>query len=161
MVSDLHLNPSIDDGVDGVYIMYDGKYTAYQAKFRSLRRSPTSNELNNFWSEAEYADQRMVIANSMTLPNDVKRRSNAIFVLGHMFDQLPIEFFDYLYDSALAIHNRTSREFGKTKYKPRDYQKLIIDACINGFKESDRGKVIAACAAGKTLISLGIRKNAK
>lgn len=152
----LHLNPSIDDGVDGVYKMFDGRYTAYQAKFRSLRRSPSSNELNNFWSEAEYADQRMIIANSMSLPSDVDRRNNAVFVLGHMFDQLPGEFFDYLYDSALAMHNNRAGGYGRTKYKPRPYQSDIIKACVEKFKDNDRGKVIAACAAGKTLISLWV-----
>lgn len=156
VISGLHMNPSIDDGVDGVYKMYDGRYTAYQAKFRSLRRSPTSNELNNFWSEAEYAAQRMVIANSMSLPSDVERRSNAVFVLGHMFDQLPSEFFDYLYDVSLAHHNQRAGGYGKIKFKPREYQETIIDACVEGFKTNDRGKVIAACAAGKTLISLWV-----
>lgn len=156
VISDLHLNPSIDDGVDGVYKMYNGRYTAYQAKFRSARRSPTSNELNNFWSEAEYADQRMVVANSMSLPNDVERRSNAVFVLGHLFDQLPTEFFDYLHDVSLAYHNQRSNGFEKIKFKPRGYQEAIIDACVKGFETNDRGKVIAACAAGKTLISLWV-----
>ena len=156
IINKLHMNPSIDDGVDGVFVMYDGSYAAYQAKFRSFRRSPTSNELNNFWSEAEYADQRMVIANSMSLPSDVERRSNATFVLGHIFDQLQGEFFAFLYDSACADHERRRGSFGKKKYTPRDYQKAIIEACVNGFKKADRGKVIAACAAGKTLISLWV-----
>lgn len=157
----LNLNPSIDDGVDGVYRMFDGRYTAYQAKFRSLRRSPTSNELNNFWSEAEYADQRMIIANCMSLPSDVDRRGNAVFVLGHMFDQLPSDFFDFLYDAAVAIHNKRAGRYGRVKFQPRPYQKDIIDACVTGFQESDRGKVIAACAAGKTLISLWVSEEIK
>lgn len=152
----LHLNPSIDDGVDGVYKSYDGRYTAYQAKFRFNRRVPSSNELNNFWSEAEYADQRMIIANSMSLPQDVDRRNNAVFVLGHMFDQLPDEFFAYLYDAANALHNNHTIGYGKEKYKPRSYQQEIIDACVSKFQDNDRGKVIAACAAGKTLISLWV-----
>lgn len=156
VINTLHLNPQIDDGVDGVYVMYDGEYTSYQAKFRSLRRSPTSNELNNFWSEAEYSDQRMVIANAMSLPSDVERRNNAVFVLGHMFDQLSEDFFDYLYENAVAMHDQRTGNNQKKKYSPRDYQKTIIDACINGFKTDNRGKVIAACAAGKTLISLWV-----
>lgn len=161
VIAKLNMNPSIDDGVDGVYVMYDGKYTAYQAKFRSMRRSPTSNELNNFWSEAEYADQRMVIANCMSLPNDVERRSNAVFVLGHMFDQLTTEFFEFLYESALAAHEKRNGNFVREKYKPRDYQKDVISECVNGFKKNNRGKIIAACAAGKTLISLWVSEEMK
>lgn len=161
VIAKLNMNPSIDDGVDGVYVMYDGKYTAYQAKFRSMHRSPTSNELNNFWSEAEYADQRMVIANCMSLPNDVERRSNAVFVLGHMFDQLTTEFFEFLYESALAAHEKRNGNFVREKYKPRDYQKDVISECVNGFKKNNRGKIIAACAAGKTLISLWVSEEMK
>ena len=156
VISALNMNPNIDDGVDGVYTTFDDKYTAYQAKFRSLRRSPSSNELNNFWSEAEYADQRMIIANCMSLPSDVERRSNAVFVLGHMFDQLTSEFFEYLFENAKAAHEKRTSGFGKIKFKPREYQEDIIDACVKGFQTEDRGKIIAACAAGKTLISLWV-----
>lgn len=157
----LNLNPAIDDGVDGVYRMFDGRYTAYQAKFRSLRRSPTSNELNNFWSEAEYADQRMILANCTSLPSDVARRSNAVFVLGHMLDRLPSDFFDFLYATAVAIHNKRAGGYGRVRFQPRPYQREIIDACVTGLQEGDRGKVIAACATGKTLISLWVSEQMK
>ena len=162
IISTLHMNPNIDDGVDGVYSSMGGRLTAYQAKFRSMRRSPSSNELNNFWSEGEYADQRLVIANSMSLPQDVNRRNNAIFVLGHMFDQLTREFFTFLYENAKASHEKRVAPFArKEKFSPRPYQKEIIDSCVAGFKENDRGKVIAACAAGKTLISLWVSEELK
>ncbi len=156
IIQKLNMNPSIDDGVDGVCERYDGGYVAYQAKFRSMRRSPSSNELNNFWAEAEYAQQRMIIANSKSLPNDVLRRSNAAFVLGHVFDQLPQEFFDYLYECACSAHSKRTDAHEKKRFTPREYQEKIIEACIDGFKKEDRGKVIAACAAGKTLISLWV-----
>lgn len=147
---------SADDGVDGVYVSLDGKYTAYQAKFRTNRKAPTSNELNNFWAEAEYADTRLVIANAMTLPSDVEKRKNNLFVLGYVFDQLPEDFFDYLYAEALARKAKIAAPVVREKYHPRLYQEEIISAAVSGFQSSDRGKIIAACAAGKTLISLWI-----
>jgi superfamily II DNA or RNA helicase len=147
---------SSDDGVDGVYVTYDGKYVAYQSKFRTGRNKPTSNELNNFWAEAEYADLRLVIANAMVLPADVKKRKNNIFILGHLFDALTTDFFDYLYAEANNKRSPSSGASKVEKYKPRDYQSKIIDAVVEGFRTSDRGKVIAACAAGKTLISLWV-----
>lgn len=147
---------SADDGVDGVYISTDGKYTAYQAKFRTNRKSPTSNELNNFWAEAEYADTRLVIANAMALPSDVEKRKNNLFVLGHIFDQLPEDFFAYLYAEATARTTKSGVPVVREKYKPRQYQEDVIAAAVNGFQNNDRGKIIAACAAGKTLISLWI-----
>ena len=154
---------SSDDGVDGLYITNDGKYVAYQAKFRTNRKSPTSNELNNFWAEAEYADTRLVIANATTLPSDVKKRKNNLFILGHIFDQLQDDFFSYLYSEAIARKTNNTTPIVREKYRPRQYQDDIINAAINGFQDSDRGKIIAACAAGKTLISLWIseRMNTK
>lgn len=150
--SKLKLSPA-DDGVDGVYVSIDGKYTAYQAKFRTNRKTPTSNELNNFWTEAEYADVRLIIANAMTLPNDVKKRKHNLFVLGYIFDQLPEEFFDYLYAETTARKNSSVIPVVREKYRSRTYQEEIIQAAVDGFYSNDRGKIIAACAAGETLIS--------
>ena len=84
-----------DDGVDGLFITTDGKATVYQAKFRSGRKSPPSNELNNFWAEGEYADYRLVIANATSLPADVQKRKNNLSVLVNAFDDLPADFFDF------------------------------------------------------------------
>lgn len=145
-----------DDGVDGVYITVDGKYTAYQSKFRTNRKAPTSNELNNFWAEAEYADTRLVIANEMSLPSDVEKRKNNLFVLGHIFDQLPEDFFEYLYAEATARKTKSNVPVVREKYKLRQYQEDVIAAAVNSFQNNDRGKIIAACASGKTLISLWI-----
>ena len=146
-----------DDGVDGVFITLDNTVTAYQAKFRSGRKPPTSNELNNFWSEAEYAHHRLVIANSSGLPSDVVKRKNNLFVLGYLFDELPKDFFDFLNDSANQISNDiSSASTSLQKFTPREYQKPMIDAAIEGFKQHDRGKIIAACGTGKTLVSMWI-----
>ena len=44
-------------------------------------------------------------------------------------------------------------------YEPKDYQKKAIKACIDGFKNHDRGKLIMACGTGKTLTSLRLTEN--
>jgi len=149
----LHLSQR-DDGVDGVIHRIDGSWIAYQAKFRSHRRSPNSNELNNFWAEAEYADFRIVISNSVSLPVDVEKRKNYGVVLAHMFDDLNSEFFEYLFAEANATNLDATR--AAAKFQPREYQQEMVDAAVAGFKEHDRGKIIAACAAGKTLVSLWV-----
>lgn len=141
-----------DDGVDGVFVTLDGKYTAYQAKFRSQRRSPSSNELNNFWAEAEYADNRLVIANCASLPRDTGKRKCGSTVLVDKFDALDTDFFEYLYNAALSGNAIATKE----KLEPMEFQKPIIDSVIKGFETVDKGKIIAACATGKTLISLWI-----
>lgn len=42
----------------------------------------------------------------------------------------------------------------ETRLRPRDDQRQAIDACVEGFKEHDRGKLVMACGTGKTLTSL-------
>lgn len=141
-----------DDGVDGVFITIDGKYTAYQAKFRSCRRSPASNELNNFWAEAEYADNRLVIANCASLPRDTGKRKCGSSVLVDKFDLLSNDFFDFLFNAVTSGCLENTRE----KLSPKDFQIPIIKAAVDGLNTVDKGKIIAACATGKTLISLWI-----
>ena len=139
-----------DDGVDGVFVTTDGKYTAYQAKFRSHRRCPSSNELNNFWAEAEYADNRLVIANCPALPKDTGKRKSGSTVLVDKLDSLGDDFFEYLYEVANGADS-AGREH---KLSPMEFQKPMIESVVKGFNTVDRGKIIAACATGKTLISL-------
>lgn len=141
-----------DDGVDGVFVTTDGKYTAYQAKFRSCRRSPASNELNNFWAEAEYADNRLVIANCASLPRDTGKRKCGSSVLVDKFDLLSNDFFDFLFNAVTSGCLENTRE----KLSPKDFQIPIIKAAVDGLNTVDKGKIIAACATGKTLISLWI-----
>jgi predicted helicase len=146
-----------DDGVDGLIIYSNGLSAGYQAKFRSKRASPSSNELNNFWSEAEYCDFRLVITNASRLPSDVKKRRSQLTVLVERFDSLPPEFFKQLHDWAIGSNRRPQA----TKAKPRDYQKDILDAVTEGFAKVDRGKVVAACGIGKTLIALWVSEAVK
>lgn len=143
-----------DDGVDGVMVTNQGKYIAYQAKFRSGRVPPSSNELNDFWSEAEYADYRLVIANSFRLPTDTTKRRNQMSVLVDKFENLDSDFFHSLYYS-LEIDD-TASKLKHTKFTPKPFQTEIINSVSTGFEAVDRGKVIAACASGKTLVSMWI-----
>ena len=139
-----------DDGVDGLIIDTRGRSIAYQAKFRSNRISPPSNELNNFWSEAEYSDFRLVITNATRLPSDVRKRKGQLAVLAERLDTLPAEFFEELYRWAISSKPRLP----VTKATPRAYQIEILNAVEEGFSKVNRGKVVAACGIGKTLIAL-------
>lgn len=137
-----------DHGVDGVILRNDGKLIAYQAKFRTNRLSPTYSELATFWTESEHADYRLIISNSTKLPNETVRRKNQIVVLSEILDSLDSNFFVSLKQMAQ----------GKIPIKgilptPRDYQQKIIDDIISSFESNSRGKLIAACGIGKTLIA--------
>lgn len=93
-----------------------------------------------------------MIANCPALPKDTGKRKGVSTVLADKFDSLEDDFFEYLYEAANGADSA-----GRTrKLSPMEFQKPIIDAAVKGFSTVDRGKIIAACAAGKTLMSLWI-----
>lgn len=139
-----------DYGVDGVFINEAGDYIAWQAKYRSRRSALTSRELSTFWAEAEYADFRLVISNTHILPSVAHKKSGHLSVLVDRFISLEEDFFTSLNDSAVS----QAIQITKNKKTPRPYQAEILKDIISGFDRADRGKLIAACGIGKTLIAL-------
>lgn len=139
-----------DYGVDGVYINEANEYVAWQAKFRTGRAALTSRELSTFWAEAEYADYRLVISNTHVLPSVAHKKSGHLSVLVDRFVSLDNDFFESLTSTA----NAGSIQIKHTKKQPRQYQNEILQDVLSGFKSADRGKLIAACGIGKTLIAM-------
>jgi predicted helicase len=144
-----------DNGVDGVYITTKGKYIAWQAKFRSKRATLTARELSTFWAEAEYADYRLIISNTSKLPTVAGKKSGHLSLLVDHFEGLKDDFFANLY----GYFSDSSFDIIRTQKTPRDYQQEILTSIVDGFKENNKGKVIAACGIGKTLISLWATEN--
>lgn len=146
-----------DNGVDGVIVRNDGKTIAYQVKFRSAHAIPTAQELSTFWAESEYADMRLICANCTSLPKVSSKKKNQMSILLDTFLNLDATFFaDFLKylqgDSALSPVE---------KFTPHDYQQKLIDQILAGFATNDRGKLIAACGIGKTLIAMWIHEALK
>jgi len=140
---------SSDYGVDGVFTLEDGLVAAYQAKFRTNRGSATVRELATFWAESGRADYKYVIANATSLPKQADKHGKSI--LADKFDSLDEDFFDNLYSICSGEKKR------KVNIAvPEAYQERMISRTLNGFQKNDRGKLIAACGAGKTLVSLWI-----
>lgn len=138
----------VDHGVDGIIIRKDNKIVAYQVKFRSNGLAPTYKELSTFWTESEYADFRLIFANTKNLPKPTKKRRNQMSILIDTLENLDELFFTNV-SEYVAKKNLTKRK----KVKPRNYQSEIINNILNGFKSENRGKLLAACGVGKTLIS--------
>ncbi|MCX8047986.1 MAG: DEAD/DEAH box helicase family protein, partial [Anoxybacillus gonensis] len=137
-----------DHGVDGVIVRKDGKLVAYQVKFRSDRIPPSYSELATFWTESEYADFRLIITNATRLPEATERRKQQMAILSDTLEQLDSEFFQnlkQLIEGQIPIR--------KEPHKPRGYQEKIINDVLKHFEEADRGKLLAACGTGKTLIA--------
>lgn len=139
-----------DFGVDGVNVLHSGAIEAWQAKFRSGRKMPTFAELSTFWSEAENADIRRIIANSKDLPAVSVKKQNHRQTLVDKLLQLDDDFFELFYRFALD----TDTIISPVKLKPRPHQEKMISAVLGGFEDHDRGKLIAACGTGKTLVGL-------
>lgn len=142
-----------DNGVDGVIVRNDGKIVAYQAKFRSQRGIPTAQELSTFWAESEYADFRLIIANCASLPKVANKKKNQLSILIDSF--LPLDSIFFTNFSNYMIGTEPTPVI---KYSPRPYQRQMLEDIKSGFHANDRGKAIAACGIGKTLVALWLQE---
>lgn len=145
-----------DNGVDGVIERNDGNYVAYQVKFRSNRSIPTAQDLSTFWAESEYADYRLIIANCPILPKVSDKKKNQLSLLVDSFLDLDEDFFINFKNSIIE-----KPLIKKEKYLPLPYQRKILDDIKSGFKNHDRGKLIAACGIGKTLTAMWLQEEMK
>lgn len=141
-----------DNGVDGVILHSDNTCSAYQVKFRS-NRSLSYTETATFWGEAENFEHRILITNSEEISTKITKKNKSSFFSFADFCSLDSNFFEELF-KFFNSSNPKSFPILYKKLKPRDYQKKLIMDIITGFKNENRGKLIAACGVGKTLIAL-------
>ncbi|NMC61288.1 MAG: DEAD/DEAH box helicase family protein [Candidatus Methanofastidiosa archaeon] len=139
-----------DSGVDGLIILNSGKAAAYQAKFRNNREKPSYAELSKFWAEARHIDYHYTVANCYDLTELSEKNEKHLAILVDEFERLDESFFDEFY--IYLNEDKIERIF----FEPYDFQKRMISKVIEGFKDNDRGKLIAACGTGKTFVSLKI-----
>ncbi|MEG0962858.1 MAG: DEAD/DEAH box helicase family protein [Lachnospiraceae bacterium] len=150
-----------DNGVDGVIVRNDGKTIAYQVKFRSARAVPTAQELSTFWAESEYADMRLICANCVNLPKVSSKKKNQMSILLDTFMGLNSDFFDSF---LLYLQGSTSSTLKLAKATPDGdhiYQQELIGQIVDGLSKDERGKFIAACGIGKTLIAMWVHEAMK
>lgn len=152
-----------DNGVDGVIVRNDGKTIAYQVKFRSGHAVPTAKELATFWAESEYADYRLICANCANLPKVSGKKKNQMSILLDKFLTLDSAFFEeflkYL-EGDMSARPVVKKAVPEGAYQ---YQQQLINQITDGLSRHDRGKFIAACGIGKTLIAMWVQesRNAK
>lgn len=143
---------AVDYGIDGVCSLRRGGLMAVQVKFRSQRDSISFRDLATFWSEAYRADQKMVFTNGREITRVAERRAGHLEVTLAQLVSLDADFFRALQAYALDA----SAVARIAKKEPRPYQTQAFDDVIAGFETADRGKLIAACGIGKTLVALWI-----
>jgi len=137
-----------DKGIDGILLHDDGTITAYQSKFRVDRSAtPSQRELSTFYMVSDRADYRLVISNVADLPSVIKERKDHGQILVDQLLDLDQTFFARL--GELVVGGAIS---AKEAIDPRPYQAEALENVVCGFRDADRGQVILACGAGKTLV---------
>ncbi len=144
-----------DSGVDGLFLKEDGTSVAYQVKFRKAAEAPSYDELTSFWAESEHATERCIFANCYSLPKQAYKKKDQFTILRDSLTALDEDFFTWLYEFTNTGNERVKR----LKYSPAPHQKKMISEVLDGFRNADRGKLLAACGTGKTLTALWIKES--
>ena len=138
-----------DLGIDGIFLRSDDDLVTVQSKFRTDQEVLTYAELATFWSESEHAKYRMVFTNVRNISDVAKRRKGHLFVGREQLEQLEGSFWQAFHDYCIGADIKK-----QARKLPRDYQSIALMDIERGFQTFDRGKLIAACGIGKTLIAL-------
>lgn len=149
-----------DTGIDLVAKTFDNEFWAIQCKFYEPNHYVSKGDVDTFLAtsskyfyvndEATNYSYRMIISTS-----DKYSKNAEDALLNQTPEVIRIGMSDLLESSIdwdkFVINNKVSL---KEKYSPRPHQRQAINAVVEGFKTSDRGKLIMACGTGKTFTSL-------
>lgn len=151
--------PDDDHGID-IIAMKNNEYYAIQCKFRSDITRKISwgppDKTGNFAG----LSNRPEIGSKFTLVTNCNRICEEMMNIGsdHLYGQ---RFRDIMSDE--HMENIISflddvPTIKKNKFKPRNYQKYIINETIKELEHSNKCMMIMPCGGGKTLTSLWIAK---
>ena len=146
-----------DIGVDLVARESNGEYCAIQCKCFAEDTRVTKPQINSFVaaSAAEVFTKRILVHTGAELGPNVLRTIKPlgsdfqVIGYGHLASR-PIDWPDLRQEAPEQLDYRPER------FSLRPHQREAFNDVINGFKESDRGKLIMACGTGKTFTALRI-----
>lgn len=143
-----------DYGVDGLAITNDNKALAWQSKFIKDRSPPSYSDITKLYHQGRKCDYNYIIANSLNLT------SSSIYYENPKHKQILYDkFIELEQDDWNKIYNLSNnKSIKKIFYKPNRFQTDIVNKVVKNFKENERGKLIAACGTGKTLMSIWINE---
>lgn len=151
MWKDAPTNDGIDMGIDLVALdAEDGSYWAIQCKcYQKLALD--YNDVATFYGKTGATDQykhNMIVTTCADFGPNLNK-------IAKQWDTVRL-FADGMADSEVDWDAfMEGRETAERKFKePLPHQREAIDACLEGFEESERGQLIMACGTGKTLTSL-------
>ena len=147
----------VDIGIDLVARESNGEYCAIQCKCFAEDTRVTKPQIDSFISASagEVFTKRILVHTGAELGPNVRRTieplgSNfQVIGYGHLASR-PIDWPDLRQEVPEQLDYRIER------FKLRDHQQKAFDDVINGFKDSNRGKLIMACGTGKTFTALRI-----
>ena len=146
-----------DIGIDLVARESNGEYCAIQCKCFAEDTRVTKPQINSFISASagELFTKRILVHTGAELGPNVLRTikplgSNfQVIGYGHLASR-PIDWPDLRQEAPEQLDYRIER------FSLRPHQQKAFNDVINGFKDSDRGKMIMACGTGKTFTALRI-----
>ena len=146
-----------DIGIDLVARESSGEYCAIQCKCFAEDTRVTKPQINSFISASagELFTKRILVHTGAELGPNVLRTikplgSNfQVIGYGHLASR-PIDWPDLRQEAPEQLDYRPER------FSLRPHQQKAFNDVINGFKDSDRGKMIMACGTGKTFTALRI-----
>ena len=147
----------VDTGIDLVARESNGEYCAIQCKCFAEDTRVTKPQIDSFVaaSAAEVFTKRILVHTGAELGPNVRRTIEPlgpnfqVIGYGHLAGR-PIDWPDLRREAPEQLDYRIER------FKLRDHQQKAFRDVINGFKDSDRGKLIMACGTGKTFTALKI-----
>ena len=148
---DLSLGTNQQDmGVDGVFKTVSDEFNAYQAKFRTDRKSITWGDLSTFMGLTDKVSQRVLFTNSNDITSVINERTGFYCIRGNDLDRLDRNDFEtilkWLKSGVLEVERK----------EPRPYQDEAIKDILNTLNDDDRATALMACGTGKTLVSLWV-----
>lgn len=135
---------------------YTGDYCAIQCKFYDPSHNLQKSDIDSFFTasgKAPFTSRMIVCTTDKWSKHAEEALENQTIPVSRLRVQdladSPVDW------SAFSLKKPTSIKL-KAKKKLRDHQKLARTKVQEGFKTSDRGKLIMACGTGKTFTALKI-----
>ena len=146
-----------DIGIDLVAKEHDGGYCAIQCKCYAEDTRISKPALDSFIS----ASASELFTSRLIVDTGGEWGPNALRTIGPIKDKLRIIRYSDLESSPfdwpdLSLQDPEQLTYRQRRFHLKDHQKEAFDAVIDGFKASDRGKLIMACGTGKTFTALRI-----
>ena len=146
-----------DIGIDLVAKERDGGYCAIQCKCYAEDTRISKPALDSFIS----ASASELFTSRLIVDTGGEWGPNALKTIDPIKDKLRIIRYSDLASSPfdwpdLSLQDPEQLTYQQRRFHLKDHQKEAFDDVINGFRESDRGKMIMACGTGKTFTALRI-----